>query len=81
MVKTRISSKGQTTIPIELRKEWKSSRLIWTVNADGSALVRPVPDVMSLYGKAGNSIKKKAHEFAEAEEAIATEKPVKRNRK
>lgn len=71
MVKTQISSKGQTTIPIELRKRWQSSRVTWTMNPDGSALVQPVPDVMTLFGKAGNSPKKKAAERSEAADSIA----------
>jgi bifunctional DNA-binding transcriptional regulator/antitoxin component of YhaV-PrlF toxin-antitoxin module len=71
MVKTKISSKGQTTIPIELRKRWKSSRVTWTMNPDGSALVQPVPDVMTLFGKAGSLPKKKSTERAEATDAIA----------
>jgi bifunctional DNA-binding transcriptional regulator/antitoxin component of YhaV-PrlF toxin-antitoxin module len=71
MVKTQVSSKGQTTIPIEFRNRWKSSRVVWITNSDGSALVRPVPDVMTLFGQAGNSPKKIAAEKLEAESAIA----------
>jgi bifunctional DNA-binding transcriptional regulator/antitoxin component of YhaV-PrlF toxin-antitoxin module len=53
MVKTQVSSKGQTTIPVELRNRWRTSQVIWSSNPDGSASVRPAPDVMTLLGKAG----------------------------
>jgi hypothetical protein len=52
MVKTRISSKGQTTIPAKFRARWKSVEVVWEDLPDGSAQVRPVPDIMSLFGSA-----------------------------
>ncbi len=52
MVKTHVSSKGQTTIPAKLRARWKSLEVVWEDMPDGSALVRPVPDIMSLLGSA-----------------------------
>ena len=52
MVKTHVSSKGQTTIPVALRKRWKSSEVVWEELPDGAALVRPVPDLMALFGSA-----------------------------
>jgi hypothetical protein len=52
MVKTRISSKGQTTIPAKFRARWKSAEVVWEDLPDGSAQVRPVPDIMSLLGSA-----------------------------
>jgi bifunctional DNA-binding transcriptional regulator/antitoxin component of YhaV-PrlF toxin-antitoxin module len=52
MVKTRISSKGQTTIPAKFRARWKSVEVVWEEMPDGSAQVRPVPDIMSLLGSA-----------------------------
>ena len=52
MVKTLISSKGQTTIPAKYRSRWKSTQVVWEDMPDGSALVRPVPDIMSLFGSA-----------------------------
>ena len=52
MVKTRISSKGQTTIPAKLRLRWKSSEVVWDETSDGGAIVRPVPDIMALFGSA-----------------------------
>ena len=54
MVKTRISSKGQTTIPYEIRKKWKTSQVLWEVNPDGTARVSPTPDLMSLLGSAAD---------------------------
>jgi bifunctional DNA-binding transcriptional regulator/antitoxin component of YhaV-PrlF toxin-antitoxin module len=52
MVKTRVSSKGQTTIPAKFRLRWKSSEVIWDETSDGGAIVRPVPDIMALFGSA-----------------------------
>ena len=52
MVKTHISSKGQTTIPAKFRARWKSLEIVWEEMPDGSAQVRPVPDIMSLLGSA-----------------------------
>jgi bifunctional DNA-binding transcriptional regulator/antitoxin component of YhaV-PrlF toxin-antitoxin module len=52
MVKTRISSKGQTTIPVKFRLRWKSSEVVWDETSDGGAIVRPVPDIMALFGSA-----------------------------
>jgi bifunctional DNA-binding transcriptional regulator/antitoxin component of YhaV-PrlF toxin-antitoxin module len=52
MVKTHISSKGQTTIPAKFRARWKSTEVVWEDLPDGSAQVRPVPDIMSLLGSA-----------------------------
>ena len=52
MVKTHVSSKGQTTIPSELRKQWNVSQVWWEINPDGTARVSPTPDLMSLLGSA-----------------------------
>jgi len=50
MVKTRISSKGQTTIPRRFLKLWKTSQVLWDLNPDGTARVSPTPDIMALMG-------------------------------
>jgi bifunctional DNA-binding transcriptional regulator/antitoxin component of YhaV-PrlF toxin-antitoxin module len=50
MVKTRISSKGQTTIPAVFRQRWNTAEVMWESLPDGTAVVRPVPDIMSLFG-------------------------------
>lgn len=52
MVKTFISSKGQTTIPAKFRARWKTTEVVWEEAADGGAHVRPVPDILSLFGSA-----------------------------
>ena len=52
MVKTRVSSKGQTTIPAKFRLRWKASEVVWDETSDGGAIVRPVPDIMALFGSA-----------------------------
>ena len=53
-VKTRGSSKGQTTIPRRFLKVWKTSQVLWDLNPDGSARVSPAPDIMSLLGSAAD---------------------------
>lgn len=73
MVKTQISSKGQTTIPAHFRKRWKTSLVLWESNPDGSALVRPAPDIMTLLGRAHNGRPRDRHEFEKARAAIAAE--------
>lgn len=50
MVKTRISSKGQTTVPRRFLKLWKTSQVLWDLNPDGTARVSPTPDIMALMG-------------------------------
>ena len=50
MVRTLITSKGQTTVPIEIRRKWKGTEILWEACPDGTARVRPVPDVMALFG-------------------------------
>ena len=52
MVKTLISSKGQTTIPAKFRARWKSNEVVWEETPDGGAHVRPVPNILSLFGSA-----------------------------
>jgi bifunctional DNA-binding transcriptional regulator/antitoxin component of YhaV-PrlF toxin-antitoxin module len=52
MVKTRVSSKGQTTIPGRYRSRWKTSEVVWEDAPDGGAIVRPLPDIMALFGSA-----------------------------
>jgi bifunctional DNA-binding transcriptional regulator/antitoxin component of YhaV-PrlF toxin-antitoxin module len=71
MVKTRISSKGQTTIPSQFRKKWKTSQVFWEVGPKGTAVVRPVPDAMLLLGIAGNNRPRDPHEMEKAHQAIA----------
>jgi bifunctional DNA-binding transcriptional regulator/antitoxin component of YhaV-PrlF toxin-antitoxin module len=71
MVKTRISSKGQTTIPSQFRKKWKTSQVFWEVGPKGTAVVRPVPDAMSLLGIAGSNRPRDPHEMEKARKAIA----------
>jgi len=71
MVKTLISSKGQTTIPSEIRKRWKTSRILWQSNPDGSALVQPAPTVKSLLGIARNGKPRHPREMEKARKAMA----------
>jgi bifunctional DNA-binding transcriptional regulator/antitoxin component of YhaV-PrlF toxin-antitoxin module len=70
MVKTHISSKGQTTIPSIFRKRWKTSQVVWEANADGTARVSPTPSLMSLYGSAADGKPRDPDEKARARKEI-----------
>ena len=71
MVKTKISGKGQTTIPVKFRMRWKSSEVVWEETPDGGAHVRPVPDIMSLFGSAGTCQPRDPQEKSKAHAAWA----------
>lgn len=71
MVKTRISSKGQTTIPSQFRKKWRTSQVFWESGPEGTVVVRPVPDATSLFGIAGNRRPRNPREMEKAHQAIA----------
>lgn len=71
MVRTHITSKGQTTIPSHFRKKWKVSQVFWESGPGGSAVVRPVPGAMSLLGIANNGRPRDPREMEKANEAIA----------
>jgi bifunctional DNA-binding transcriptional regulator/antitoxin component of YhaV-PrlF toxin-antitoxin module len=73
MVRTQITSKGQTTIPSQFRKIWKTSQVFWESGPGGSAVVRPVPLAASLLGIAGNSRPRNPREMEIARQAIADE--------
>jgi len=66
MVKSHISSKGQTTIPAIFRRRWKTSEVLWEANPDGTARVSPTPDLMSLYGSAADGKPRDPHEKVRA---------------
>jgi len=70
MVKTLVSSKGQTTIPKQFLKRWKTSKVLWDTLPDGSARVSPQPDIMSLLGSAASDIPYSPDEKKLAREAI-----------
>ncbi len=74
MVKTLISSKGQTTIPAKYRTRWKSTQVIWEDMPDGSARVRPVTDIMSLFGSAKSARLHDPEEKSKARSGWATKR-------
>jgi bifunctional DNA-binding transcriptional regulator/antitoxin component of YhaV-PrlF toxin-antitoxin module len=60
MPTSKITDKGQTTVPLEIREKlrWKRrQRLIWEPKKDGSAVVRAVPDVMDLAGSLKSDVR------------------------
>lgn len=71
MVRTLITSKGQTTIPSTFRKRWKTRQVLWESNPDGSAVVRPAPDALALFGIASDGKRKDPREKQKAEDGIA----------
>ena len=70
MVRTLITSKGQTTVPIEIRRQWKGAEILWESCPDGTARVRPAPDVMALFGAARSATPRDAREKVRAREAM-----------
>ena len=70
MVRTLITSKGQTTVPIEIRRQWKGAEILWEACPDGTARVRPAPDVMALFGAARSATPRDAREKTRAREAM-----------
>lgn len=71
MVRTSIASKGQTTVPIEFRREWKTSEVIWEKCADGSARVSPVTDVLELFGALRSKLPRDRDEKRKGRAALA----------
>jgi len=70
VVITTITSKGQTTIPNSIRNGWKTREVYWERQSDGSAVVRPVAGIMSLFGAAQNRAPRDAAEKTKAREAM-----------
>ena len=70
MVRTLITSKGQTNVPIEIRRQWKGAEILWEACPDGTARVRPAPDVMALFGAARSATPRDAREKVRAREAM-----------
>ena len=53
MPQSTITEKGQTTVPLEVRQALKipaGSRIEWSIQQDGSAIVRPQPNALDLFG-------------------------------
>ena len=71
MVRTSITRKGQTTVPYALRRKWQTSQVLWELHPDGSAIVRPAPDVMKLFGAAGSAQARDPNEHEAAADAMA----------
>lgn len=53
MTHSTITVKGQTTVPVEVRTALKikpRQEISWEVLEDGTAIVRPRPNVLDLFG-------------------------------
>ena len=53
MTTSTVTDKGQTTVPIEIRKALKlkpRQRIQWATKGDGTAVIRPVRSVSELAG-------------------------------
>ena len=51
MIKSTVTEKGQTTIPLPVREKLNlkpQQTLTWEVRSDGSVLIKSLPDVMEL---------------------------------
>ncbi|PYJ03946.1 MAG: hypothetical protein DME25_10840 [Verrucomicrobia bacterium] len=53
MPQSTLTDKGQTTVPAEVREALKikpRQQLEWTVQDNGTAIVRPQPSALDLFG-------------------------------
>jgi bifunctional DNA-binding transcriptional regulator/antitoxin component of YhaV-PrlF toxin-antitoxin module len=78
MSQSTITEKFQTTIPLAVRQALKLSprqRISYEVRPDGSAILRPVPNLKQLFGsvRLGRSAAAASEEKRSAREAIARE--------
>lgn len=78
MKQSTITDKFQTTIPLEVRQALKLSprqRISYEVRPDGSAVLRPVPQLDDLFGsiKLRRPVANAREEKRAAREAIARE--------
>lgn len=78
MTQSTITDKFQTTIPLEVRQALNllpRQRVSYEVRADGSAVLRPVPRLDSLFGslKVKRPVADSRAEKRAAREAIAQE--------
>jgi bifunctional DNA-binding transcriptional regulator/antitoxin component of YhaV-PrlF toxin-antitoxin module len=78
MTQSTITDKFQTTIPLEVRQALRLSprqRVSYEVRADGSAVIRPVPQLDELFGsvKLGKPVASARDEKRAARLAIARE--------
>ena len=78
MMQSTITDKFQTTIPLEVRRALKLSprqRVSYEVRPDGSAVMRPIPQLDELFGsvKLGKPVAGTRDEKRAARAAIADE--------
>ena len=55
MIKSTVTEKGQTTIPLPVRETEPQTSLDREVRSDGSVLIKSLPDVMELFGILGGN--------------------------
>ena len=72
MAISTLTDKGQTTMPQAIRDALKvkpRQRLTWSLGEDGTAIVRPLPSALELFGSLKSS-KKYAGKAAEREAMV-----------
>lgn len=77
MIESTITDKGQTTVPKEVRDALgikPRQRLQWDLAEDGSAVVRPEPSALALFGSLKSRKKFPGHreEKAAMRKAVAS---------
>ena len=75
MATSTLTDKGQTTVPQEIRDALKvkpRQRLSWSLREDGTAVVRPQPSALDLFGslKSAKKFPGRAAERAEVTRAV-----------
>lgn len=77
MMESTVTDKGQTTVPKEVREALRikpRQRLQWDLAEDGSAVVRPEPSALALFGslKSRKKFPGLNQEKAEMRKAVAS---------
>jgi bifunctional DNA-binding transcriptional regulator/antitoxin component of YhaV-PrlF toxin-antitoxin module len=68
-----VTSKGQLTLPVAIRKAWKlgtRSKVRVALAKDGTVTMSPLPDVMSLFGVLKGSMPYDPNEKQKARQAM-----------
>jgi bifunctional DNA-binding transcriptional regulator/antitoxin component of YhaV-PrlF toxin-antitoxin module len=73
-----ITSKGQLTLPVSIRKALKlgvKRKVRVAMTKEGTVTMRPLPDVMSFFGKLKNDVPHDPHEKEKARKAMGRRGP------
>ena len=72
-----ITSRGQLTLPVSIRRALKlgvKRKVRVAITDEGMVTMRPLPDVMSFFGKLKNDVPFDPHEKGKARQAMGKRK-------